>query len=194
MGRVIVGGIVGGALLFVWGFVAHMVLPLWHDALRFVPAEDSVLGAMKEAIPEPGVYLLPGVDMSREMSEDDKKALEAKLLAGPRAFLVFNREGAEMPPTLKQLGLEAASNILGALLAAVILFALRAGFLARLLASTLFGVMGWLAISFSYWNWFSFSWEFTRAELIDQTCGWFIVGIALAIIVRPRPGPSPPPP
>ena len=48
----------------------------------------------------------------------------------------------------------------------------------------LLGLFAWLSISVSYWNWYQFSNEFTRAEAIDQIGGWLVGGLALAAIVK----------
>ena len=47
MGKILIGGIVGGIILFFWGFVSHMLLPIGEMGLQFIPQEDGMAAAMK---------------------------------------------------------------------------------------------------------------------------------------------------
>src|SRR5436309_452161 len=95
MGRVLLGGVVGGLVVFVWGAVAHMVLPIGSMGIRQIPAEseDAVIASMRDAIHEPGFYFFPGMDMTKAASESEQKAWEAKLRKGPSGILVIHPEG-----------------------------------------------------------------------------------------------------
>ena len=183
MKRTIIGGVVGGVVLFIWGALTHMVFPLWEKAVLAIPGEEGVVGAMRGAIREPGVYLFPGADMSLKLSKEEKDAWAVKLKAGPRGLLVYRPDGAE-PMSPQQLGSEAASNMLAALLVALALAGLRGGYVTRVLVSALFGAVAWLSISASYYIWYGFSREFSHAELIEQVGGWLVVGLVMAAIVK----------
>lgn len=187
MKRTLLGGIAGGIVLFIWGYLTHMVFPLWEKALLPIPKEDGVLASMRGAIREPGVYFFPGFDMTRTRTKEEEEALTAKMKAGPRGLLIYHPEGAE-PMLSQQLGTEAASNVLAALLVAFVLAGLRGGYVTRVLVSALFGVVAWLSISASYWTWYGFSTEFSKAELMDQVGGWLVVGVVMAAIVKPAGG------
>ena len=63
---------------------------------------------------------------------------------------------------------------------------ISAGYLYKVLAVTCFGLVGWLSISVSYWNWFKFPADFTGAAAIEQVVSWLLAGILIAAIVRPR--------
>jgi hypothetical protein len=36
-----------------------------------------------------------------------------------------------------------------------------------------------------YWNWYGFPTDFTLAQIVENTVGWFLAGLVLALIVRP---------
>ena len=137
-GKVVLGGLVAGILVFFWGAIAHMALPLGEMGIRTIPDEQTVLGAMKNAIREPGFYFFPGHDMSKPLSESEQKAFDDKIKQGPTGVLVIHPEGGEaMSP--RQLLTELASNVAAALLAALVLTQVRSGYLGRLLVVTLMG-------------------------------------------------------
>jgi hypothetical protein len=190
MVKVVLGGLVAGVVVFCWGAVAHMALPIGEMGIRRIPNEDAVLGAMRTTIQEPGFYFFPGMDMSKQVSESEQQAWKAKLKEGPAGVLIIQPRGAEAM-SCRQLWTELATNIVSALLAATLLTRVRAGYRGCVAFVTLLGVFGFVTISVPYWNWYGFPTDFTMAEAIDQVVGWFLAGLVLAAIVR---GPKVPPP
>jgi len=189
MGRVVVGGIVAGIVVFAWGAVSHMATPLGKVGVKQIPSEDQVVGAMKDSIREPGFYFFPGKDMTK-VSESEQKAWEAKMKQGPAGILIIHPEGAEaMSP--RQLGTELATNIVSALLAALLLTQVRSGFGGRLLFVTGLGLFGFVITSIPYWNWYGFPLDYTGAQALEKIIGWFLAGLVLAAIVRPTKGQAP---
>jgi hypothetical protein len=70
MKRLLIGGIVGGLILFVWSAFSHIVLPIGAMGLRSLPNENVVMPVMKDAIREPGLYMFPGMDLTRTLTSD----------------------------------------------------------------------------------------------------------------------------
>ena len=132
-----------------------MFLPLGETGVDWIPNQDAVIAARQEEIQEPGVYILPGYDMSREPTEEEKAVLEGRFRRGARGFLVYQPLGEE-PMSSGQLLTERASNVVAALVAAAILSAAAVGFGHSVLLATLLGLFSWLSLSVSYWNWFGF--------------------------------------
>ena len=184
MKKILIGGIVGGIVIFVWGAVSHMVLPLGETGIKQIPNEDAVIAAMRQSIPEPGLYFFPGMDMSHKPSDEEQKAWTAKYTAGPTGILVYHPQG-EAPVSPRQLLTELASNVLMALLAAFLLSMASGSFGRRVLFVALLGLFSWLSISVSYWNWYGFPTDFSLAEAVDQVVGCFLAGLVLAAIVKP---------
>jgi hypothetical protein len=181
--KVVSGGILAGIVVFFWGAFAHMVLPLGKMGVRLIPNEESVIGAIRDTIREPGFYFFPGKDMSRQASESEEQVWQAKVKQGPVGVIIIRPSGGEaMSP--RQLGTELATNIVSAWLAAFLLTFIHSGYRGRVLFVTLLGVFGFLTISVPYWNWYGFPADFTVAEAIDQIIGWFLAGLVLAAIVR----------
>jgi hypothetical protein len=184
MSRVMLGGLLAGVVVFFWGAVSHMALPLGTMGIHQIPNEDGMLAAFRGSITAPGVYFFPGLDHSKPASKSETEAVYAKIKQGPTGILVIHPEGGEaMSP--RQLGTELATNVGCALLAAWLLTHVVSGYARRVLFVTLLGVFGFVTVSVPYWNWYGFSTDFTAAEAIDQIVGWFLAGLILAAIVRP---------
>jgi hypothetical protein len=183
MAKVVAGGILAGIVVFFWGALAHMVLPLGKIGIRQISNEDAVIGALRDNIHEPGFYFFPGMDMSREASDSERQAWHAKVQQGPVGVLIIRPSGGEAVSP-RQLGTELATNMVSALLAAFLLSFVRSGYWGRVLFVTSLGAFGVLTISVPYWNWYGFPADFTVAEAIDQVVGWLLAGFVLAAIGR----------
>ena len=99
--RIIIGGLISGVVMFLWGAVSHMVLRLEESALKqFEPASETpVLAAMQAGIKQSGVYFFPGMDESPNLSKEQKGAEQKKWLdkyaAGPRGLLIYRADGEQ---------------------------------------------------------------------------------------------------
>lgn len=179
-GRILAAGFVGGLVMFFWGAAAHMVLQLDRMAIRGLPGEELIMPALRYSLSERGVYVFPGWPESK-LSKEEEAALVEKHRVGPRGMLIYNPEGGEMMTT-SQLGTEFLSNVLAALFVAILLS--RVGSVAlRAIYSTMIGLVAWLSIDVSYWNWYGFTGGFAAASFIEQTVGWFLVGLAIALVL-----------
>ena len=48
--KVLLAGIIGGIVMFIWTSIAHMALPLGEAGINEIPNESAVLGAMQSGI------------------------------------------------------------------------------------------------------------------------------------------------
>jgi hypothetical protein len=183
--RVILAAVVGGLLLFLWGFVAHMFLPFSENAMKPIPNEAPVIESLRGNVTEDGVYFLPYMNYMTA-SEADQKAYAEKIASGPSGLLVVRtRHDMDMMPELPN---EAASNLLAALVVALVVSGLGIrGYGARVRAIFAFGVVAWLSISVSQWTWYGFSNEFLISDLVDQWGGWLLAGLGMAAVLKPKP-------
>src|SRR6185436_8714773 len=113
MKKTLLGGLVGGIILFVWSFLAWVVLPLHTSTLHTIPNEDAVVAALKPALPEKGVYPLranPGMSADKATQE----AWLAKVSQGPTGLMIYNPGGVD-PMMAGQMGVGVLLDILSAL-------------------------------------------------------------------------------
>jgi len=180
MKKVLLPGILGGLLVFVWGAIAHLLLPIGAMGFKTIPNnEDAVLNAMKSNIQEPGLYFMPGHDMSRSPTAEEMRKYEA----GPTAFLVYHPTG-EKVMTPGQLTRQALFTILGGLIAAFIISTTVASLTTRGVMVMLMGLFAWLATNAPYWNWYRFPADFTVAQGLDRVIGWLLGGFLIAWMIQ----------
>jgi hypothetical protein len=184
MKKVLLPGILGGLLVFIWSAIAHMVLPIGVMGFNGIPNnEDALLSAMKSNIQQSGLYLMPGIDMSRNPTEAERNAWQLKYETGPTAFLVYHPTGVKaISPG--QLIRQALFQILGGLIAAFIISATVASLATRGIMVALMGLFAWLAISAPHWNWYRFPAAFEIAAGLDIIIGWLLGGFLIAWMIQ----------
>jgi hypothetical protein len=185
--KVLLGGIVGGVVVFLWGSISHMLLPLGEVGIREIPNEAAVLGVMKENVTAAGVYLYPGLGKPYDQAtEEDHKQWAERYKSGGHGILVYTPGGAEFsfPASLVR---EFVSNMAAALVAALLLWHVGpgVGFGGRVMLTGLLGVFSTADVLFSYWNWYGFPTNFIAAGAADSIIGWTLAGAALARLVKP---------
>ncbi len=183
--RTLIASILGGFLVFGWGAFIHKVLSVGKagmHALSDQDAEQALLDAMKSRFHDPGIYVLPGVDLDSQ-DEAKLKAFEERFERGPNALIVYNPTGSK-PISSRKLGTEFLSNVLASFVAALVLSRTRALFPTRVVVVMLMGLFAWLSVDISYWNWYRFPDEYTIAQVLDQGGGWLLGGIGIAALVK----------
>src|SRR5258705_1802974 len=163
------GSVVGGAVMFLWVAISHMLLPIGTAGMRALPEEEKVLAAIRAAMPEPGLYAFP---WDEPRNDTDHTATPA-LVDGPNGLLVYRPHGS-WAMSASQPIVELLADIGCALVAGAATFrsrrrlpsyAGRVGFVAAL------GLLPWFAITVSNWNWYHFPTPYLLADLVDQLVG-----------------------
>ncbi len=183
MKRIVLGGLVGGLIVFVWGMVAHMMLPLGHMGIGALPNVEAVASVLKDSGVEAGMYMVPNAEAGD--SDEQREAWKEQYRAGPRALIVYSPEGDD-PTSPKQLGMGLLMAVVAAWVACLIVAQSATFYAARLIVVTLLGVFAWLAIELPYWNWYLFPSDRIAASFVEHVVGWFLAGLAIAGIVKGR--------
>ena len=192
--KILLTGILGGIVMFIWTSIAHMALPLGEAGIREVANESAVLSAMQSNIgDQTGLYIFPGPGVEKNATRQEKneamKHMAEKMATNPSGILMYHAPGR--PFTIgKWLGIEFGTELLEAILVVFLLaqtgiasFAGRVGFV--LLA----GILAALATNVSYWNWYGFPCVYTAGYMFIQIIGFLCVGIVAAFVLGKR-GPA----
>ena len=189
--KIILAGLVGGVIMFLWGFISHMVLPLGEAGFKTLPHEDAVLPAISAQIKEDGLYIFPwpesppGTPMP--VNAESRKKTEQLFQTAPHGLLLFHTPPAAMLSG-GQLGTELATNCVSSLLAAMLVsmalgclgsFARRVFFVAAI------GLIAGVAVNVPDWNWYGFPSNFTLAQIAEHVIGFAAAGLAIAAIIKP---------
>lgn len=180
--RIVIAGLIGGIVMFVWSAVAHMVLPLGEVGMKVASGQEAAIAALGSAANQgAGVYMLPGMAPEQWADEAARQAFVEKHANSPYAFVVYRPDGnpalSDMTPNL---GGQLVCNLAGALLLAWALASVTGGFGRRVAVAIGAGVFAWLAVNVPYWNWYRFPTDFTLAALIEQGVGWGLAGAVMA--------------
>jgi hypothetical protein len=187
MGRVLIAGVVGGLIVFAWGFVSHMMLGLGSVGISGAPEEGLTIAALERSGLESGIYVFPWADWESG-SEEELEAWAERHQAGPRGFVVYGAGPGPSPIGPRKLGTQGLSDILAACFAAIVAMQVSGGFRARWGAVMAMGVFAWLVVSVPQWNWYGFPASFTGAALVVTAVGWALGGLAVALLARPADG------
>lgn len=189
--RVLLGALVGGIVVFIVGALLHTVLGLGEVGVKALPQEDTVLSAMRAAIPASGFYIFPAPNMSpgrtKAQVQADTSTYNAKYEQG-NGILVYSPSS----PTLnygRLLGGEFVIDVVSAFFLACIL-AMGAGgvssYWKRVFAVTLAGLFAVVFLGLEYWNWYNFPTTYTCAYILNGVLDWFFAGLAMAAVVKQR--------
>ncbi|MEY2167282.1 MULTISPECIES: hypothetical protein [unclassified Rhodanobacter] len=179
--RVLVTGLIGGIVMFVWGVAAHMALGLGNVGIQLPVGENAVLGSLHDGLgAQPGIYILPSLDTKKMGDEAVLKAYSEKAATSPYAFVVYQPQGEDMMQMGPQIGRQWASDTLAALALAFMLGLAGLGFRRRVALAAAAAVFAWLCTMVPYWNWYRFPLDFTLAALVEQLVGWLLAGAAMA--------------
>ncbi len=175
--KILLGGILGGLALFMWGGLSHMVIGLGEVGIQNI--QRPVYDSMKATIPQRGFYFFPENDGKGNMKDEFK--------GGPTGILIYKPIGAGASMT-GQLINETILNIVQALLAAYLLslatiklgrYPQRVGFVFVL------GILSAIATNIEYWNWYGFPSSYTMGAIVDKLIGFMVVGLVVAAFVKP---------
>ncbi len=191
MKRIILGGIVGGIILWVWGFVAWVVLPLHLGSMKAVPGESVLVESLNRTLPEKGVYVIPW--MPAETSglppgklEEATNEYTEKLRSGPVSMIFYDPAGKDPFMTGQMItGLFIfifAASIVSWLLARST--AVAGSYLSGVIFCGMIGVLIAVGTHLSDWNWMGFPFDWSSAMMLDSVVAWLLAGLGISAMLR----------
>lgn len=182
----LLGGILGGVVVFMWGAISWMVLP-WHEAtLKKFSNEDVVAVTLQAYAPEPGVYFLPSASGGTTPEEKRARMQEAEqaMAEGPIVFAAIQGPSQGMG---KQMGQGLLTQVIAAtLISWMVLQAGLAAFGRRYALVVVFAVASSLVGVVPGWIWLGFSTDYTLVGIADMLIGWGLAGLVIAWATTPR--------
>ena len=188
MKRVLIAGIAGGLVVFVWGFLSWVVLHFSEDYTHQFVDEDAVAAVLAENAdgPEPGFYVIPGMVGPDGAMLDEEQWKER---AGGMAYaMVMMHPGGfhANPAVMLPRGL--LIEILGALLIAWLVAATgpARSYAARAKVGVAMALFAGLAGPMINWNFMLAPTDWTLLLMFDMLVGWTLAGLVIAAFVRPQ--------
>lgn len=187
MNRVIVAGLLGGVVLFVWQFISWTILP-WHNmTIHSIAEGDEIVEILRAQELQSGVYHFPGMPEG-DNSEAAMNAWAERYKQGPNInFMAYSAVGQDHEDPMQFIwGL--IFNILAASLAAWMLMGAlgsTGSFMKRTLLVTALGVFVVLTTTLPNWNWWAFPGDYSVVMAIDYIVNWFLAGLVIAWRIKP---------
>ena len=189
--RILVAGVLGGIVMFVWTSIAHMALPLSEAGIGEIPNESVVLSAMQSSMGDnAGLYIFPGLGVgksaTREQKNEAMKQMQQRIAANPSGILMYHPPGRQFAFG-KSLAVEFSTEVLQAILVIWLLAQTRIGsFSGRIGFVLIAGIMGAITTNVSYWNWYGFPGVYTASYMLIEIVGFLLVGVIAALLLRKR--------
>lgn len=179
--KAIKAGLVGGIILFIWGYVSWMVLP-WHMAtLHGFTVEKAVSQSIKSNAPTSGIYLLP---IMHHQESNATAAAPEEPNQEPIVFASVNLQGMH-PSMAGHIVISFFTQFVAACLVAwLLLRAYGSSYLGRLCFVVIFALAAGTVTHVPYWNWFGFDLQYTLIEFADLLIGWFLAGLVMAKLCK----------
>jgi hypothetical protein len=179
--RVLIAGVIGGIVMYIWASVAHVATPLASIGLKAMPNEAAAMAVLHQSLGDkPGLYFFPFM----HGAASDSKAMaaqEAMLKSNPSGILAYQPPGTPgLAP--RQLITEFVLELVESVLAAVVL-ACAAGFSRRLGIAVVVGIIAGMATNLSYWNWYGFDIDYTLANAFTELMKFVFAGAAIAWVL-----------
>ena len=193
--KILLSGILGGIVMFIWTSIAHMALPLGEAGIREIPNESAVLSAMQTNIGEQtGLYIFPGPGVGKNTTREEKneamKHMAEKMAADPSGILMYHTPGRPFAIG-KWLVIEFGTELLEAILVVFLLAQTRiVSFVGRVGFVLIVGILAAITTNVSYWNWYGFPGSYTASYMLIQIIGFLLVGIVAALLL-PKRAPAP---
>ena len=187
MSRNLAGGIVGGIILFMWGFLAWTVLPIHSSTIRNLQNEDAVISALQQSIDTKGMYFFPARPHAHgSPSPEEEKAWAEKYERGPIGMIMYDPQGSN-PMMPMQMITGVIINILSALIVAWFLSrstAVVSSYISRVAYCGMFGVFITVAAHLLTWNWLLQPNDWIAGLIVDDLVAWLLAGAGIAAFVK----------
>ena len=182
--KIVLGGLAGSLIIFVWGFLTWVVLQWRAPEFSRMQQEEVVMTALEQGAPSDGVYFVPwsmagpGEDAAKVEAEAMKKMTDRLF-----AFVVVKHHaGADMGPLM-------LTHLLVQFLACALVMwlLLRSAFVtfaARWYFVSMFGLAAGLACYGPELVWWHFPLAWTIGGIGEITVGFALAGLAMARIAK----------
>ncbi len=176
MKKIIIGSLVGAILLFGWQSASWMVMGIHDKAMKYTPAQDSILNVISSSLTEEGQYFMPNMPVGTphtEMEEFMKKH-EGK------PWAIVNYHKAHKTDMVMPIIRAFLICLVCIWLCCLVIGRMGTKSFSGVFSTTLtFGIVCFLFVSYMGHNWMHTSWDVIKGELIDDIAGWGLAGIWL---------------
>jgi hypothetical protein len=200
--------VLGGIVVFLWGVITWMVLPINQMSMCKFDDEQAVAQAIQSNTQKSGAYVLPNLfkmekSMNREgrmrtskedrsmLTSEEKAALKDKAMqrmrAGPVVFAVVNKEGMNTS-SVSCFIMGLVVQIIAAGFVTYLLMMTKAmSYMRQVWFVTMAGAFAAFAVIFPNWVWIGYAGTgHAVMSVINLLIAWFLAGLVIAKIAKAR--------
>ncbi|MFT4594079.1 MAG: hypothetical protein ACI9JK_001804 [Phycisphaerales bacterium] len=183
--QIIIGGLLGGITLFMWGFVSWVLMDWHHNTVQHHEGVSAVVENISEQLPETGVYYFPPMDFDKS----DSEAMEAWMelhRTQPRGMIFYNATpGEPVSPTrlLQGFLVDVVACMMATILLAMALPSLG-GYWSRVMFVLGLGVFAILSVHLVNGVFHDLPFTWTTGVSLDMVASWLFVGLVLGTVVK----------
>jgi hypothetical protein len=189
--RTLIAAIIGGLVVFAWGYVSHTVLHLAENTIKPLPNAEDVVGRIRADVLEPGIYTFPYCPPAQMKDDKAMAKFEDDYQKGPNGTLIRGRDG-EKPMTTNTLLYQFCACVVGSFILALFLGkgSSIAGAITKMFVGAGFGAFAWVSQDAPMWIWYRFPWDYEQAVLIDALIGWTAAAFVMALVLKKTAPPA----
>ncbi len=178
MKQVLIGGLLGGVMLFGWSAISWMVLPWHHSNFHKFDQEKVVEIVIQSNALHKGIYLLPNPIQG---TPEERKEAHERASKGPFAFVAMSPQGGGSMPL--HMVFAFLIQALGAAMVTGLLTLIKkpeATFGEKFIFVVVFALAAGIVCQLPYWNWWGFPKDFILLTMADLLIGWSLAGLMIA--------------
>ncbi len=169
-------GVLGGIILFIWGFLSWTVFPWQMKTLHGFKDEKAIAQVIQANAPVSGIYFMPLLDKANKE--------KAQTQSGPMVFASVQLTGVSYSMTLPMLIDLITLVITASLVAWMLSKTTGLSYLGRVGFVMLFALAAAAVTDVPYWNWLHFDSQYILICIANLLIGWFFAGLVLAKLYK----------
>jgi hypothetical protein len=186
--QIIIGGIVGGITLFVWGFISWALMD-WHFyTVQHDEGTRAVVENIETQLPKTGVYYFPPLAADQHDAAGMEEYGE-QFKKGPHGMIFYTAEHGEMMPPMR-LARGFLVDVVASMMATILLLMALpnlTGYWSRVFYVLALGVFAVMSVHLVDGVFHDMPVSWTTGVALDMTASWLLVGLVLGAIIRPQP-------
>jgi hypothetical protein len=185
--QIIIGGIVGGIALFIWGFISWAVMD-WHFyTIQHDEGTRAVVENIETQLSETGVYYFPPLSADQHDAAGMEEYAE-QFKNGPHGMIFYTAEHGEMMSPMR-LARGFLVDVVASMMATVLLIIALPNlpkYGARVMYVLALGVFAVMSVHLVNGVFHDMPVSWTTGVALDLTASWLCAGLVLGAIVRPQ--------
>ena len=180
--RMVLAGILGGIVMFIWSAIAHTALPLGGVGLRELPSDAPIAALEAAAGQRAGLYYFPNREGPDGKLTEGRYA--KKLETSAQGLIAYKPPGSQMLTPGQLIGEFALELVEATILAFLLRFTVMHTIPGRIGYAAVIGAVVAITTNGSYWNWYGFPIDYTAAYAFTEWVGFVVAGATIAVVLN----------